>query len=73
MTKYVVTDPKENTYLNNIHLDILGSRMVGVNMVEENCPSIIKFWDENDAQGVADRINKNAKLKKKVKVLEIHT
>jgi len=69
MSKYVISDPKNETYLNNIHLDILGSRMVGVNMVSKQCQTILTFSSKDDAQGVADRINK--KSKEKVLVLEL--
>ncbi len=56
MTKYVVVNPKDNTCLNNIHIDKVGSRMVGINMVSEESPTVMLFSSVGDAQQLIDRV-----------------
>lgn len=63
MVRYVVTNPKDNTCLNNIHIDKVGSRMVGINMVSENSPTVLLFSSEGDAQSLIDKIKSKLNIK----------
>lgn len=50
----------DGEYLNNIHID--GGRLIRVNFVEKDSPSVLGFTSKTDAESLCQRIKKQLKI-----------